>query len=367
MDDEARGFAPGPVRLQGLRSPWGRRGHQHARHESRHDGRARTYAALDLGTNNCRLLVARPTYDSFRVIDAFSRIIRLGEGVSSSGVLSEAAIARALDALTICRRKMEHRGVTRARLIATEACRAASNGADFLARVREHVGIELEVVDRETEAVLAATGCTPLMDPRVTNVILFDIGGGSSELVRLGRSRPAHGGPPTPEVRAWVSLPVGVVTLAERHGGMQVDRELFERMIAEVAEFVTRFVAEHGNGHADMHMLGTSGTVTTIAGVHLGLKRYDRRQVDGCWMSDGEVTTVVEQLLAMSYEERVANACIGRERADLVLAGCAILEAIRRAFPCERLRVADRGLREGMLVQMMREDGIWHGARERRW
>jgi exopolyphosphatase/guanosine-5'-triphosphate,3'-diphosphate pyrophosphatase len=363
MDDEARGAAPGPARVQGLRSPWGRRMHHHARSEPR---RERTYAALDLGTNNCRLLVARPTYDGFRVIDAFSRIIRLGEGVSSSGVLSEAAIARAVEALGICRHKMEHRGVTRARLIATEACRAAANGAEFLARVREHVGIELEVVDRETEAVLAATGCTPLIDPRASNVILFDIGGGSSELVRLGRPRPAHGGPPAPEIRAWVSLPVGVVTLAERHGGVRVDRALFERMIAEVSVFVARFVAEHGKALTDMHMLGTSGTVTTIAGVHLGLKRYDRRQVDGCWMSDGEITNVVEQLLDMSYEERVANACIGRERADLVLAGCAILEAIRRAFPCERLRVADRGLREGMLVQMMREDGMWN-ARERAW
>jgi exopolyphosphatase / guanosine-5'-triphosphate,3'-diphosphate pyrophosphatase len=362
MDDEARGRAPGPARVQGLRSPWGRRLQHHARNGPRRD--SRTYAALDLGTNNCRLLVARPTYDSFRVVDAFSRIIRLGEGVSASGVLSEAAIVRALDALSVCRHKMEHRDVTRARLIATEACRAAANGAEFLARVREQVGIELEVVDRETEAALAATGCTPLMDPQVDNVILFDIGGGSSELVQLGRSRPARGGPPTPEIRAWASLPVGVVTLAERHGGVRVDRALFERMIAEVAVFVARFLEQNGAAPADMHMLGTSGTVTTIAGVHLGLKRYDRRQVDGCWMSDAEVTGVVEQLLGMSYEERIANACIGRERADLVLAGCAILEAIRRAFPCERLRVADRGLREGMLVQMMREDGIWHGAPE---
>jgi exopolyphosphatase/guanosine-5'-triphosphate,3'-diphosphate pyrophosphatase len=362
MDDEARAFGPGPVRAQGPhRSPWGRRRpHPNARYGTPFD--RRTYAALDLGTNNCRLLVARPTYESFRVIDAFSRIIRLGEGVSASGVLSEAAIDRAVDALSVCRDKMANRGVTRARLIATEACRAATNGADFLARVRDEVGIALEVVDRETEALLAATGCTPLMDPQVSGVILFDIGGGSSELVRLGRPVPAEGGPPAPEIRAWASLPVGVVTLAERHGGVRVDRALFEAMIAEVKVFVDRFAAEHGGADADMHMLGTSGTVTTIAGVHLGLKRYDRRQVDGCWMRDGEVTAVVEQLLGMSYDDRVANACIGRERADLVLAGCAILEAIRRAFPCARLRVADRGLREGMLVQMMREDGMWNGG-----
>ena len=366
MDDEARAFGSGPDRMRGpvRRSPWSRRWpniHGREGAQSR-NGRGPTYAALDLGTNNCRLLVARPTDDSFRVVDAFSRIIRLGEGVSTAGVLNEAAIARAIEALGICRDKMVNRGVTRARLIATEACRAAANGQDFLTRVHEQVGIDLEIVDRETEALLAATGCTPLMDPRANDVLLFDIGGGSSELVRLGRSAPANGGPPVPTIRAWASLPVGVVTLAERHGGVQVDRALFETMIAEVAILVERFAEEHGRSDSDMHMLGTSGTVTTICGVHLGLKRYDRRQVDGCWMHDDEVTVVVERLLSMSYEDRVANACIGRERADLVLAGCAILVAIRRTFPCTRLRIADRGLREGILVQMMREDGVWRGA-----
>jgi exopolyphosphatase/guanosine-5'-triphosphate,3'-diphosphate pyrophosphatase len=304
--------------------------------------------------------VARATRDSFRVVDAFSRIIRLGEGVTASGRLSDAAIVRAVDALRICRNKIRNRGVTRTRLIATEACRAAENGIEFLARVREEVGIELEIVDRETEARLAATGCTPLVDPASKGVILFDIGGGSSELVRLGRTVPTQHGPPHPEVDAWVSLPMGVVTLAERHGGVIVSRESFEAMIAEVAAFVDRFAADHGSGLDDMHLLGTSGTVTTIAGVYLELPRYDRRRVDGCWMNDIQVTEVVERLLAMSYQDRVANPCIGAERADLVLAGCAILEAIRRAFPCQRLRVADRGLREGMLVQMMREDGAWN-------
>jgi exopolyphosphatase / guanosine-5'-triphosphate,3'-diphosphate pyrophosphatase len=319
-----------------------------------------TYAALDLGTNNCRLLVARPTGDSFRVVDAFSRIIRLGEGVSQSGRISEAAIERAVEALAVCRDKMRNRGVTRARLIATEACRAAANGPEFRARIAEEVGLELEVIDRKTEATLAATGCTPLMDPHADAVILFDIGGGSSELVRLEKSPPCRRGPPPPKIKAWASLPVGVVTLAERHGGHNVTPEVYTVMIGEVAALVSRFVAEHGGiGPGHVHLLGTSGTVTTIAGVHLDLPRYERRRVDGCWMGSDEATRVIERLLAMSYEDRVANPCIGAQRADLVLAGCAILDAIRAAFPCRRLRVADRGLREGMLVEMMREDGIW--------
>jgi len=328
---------------------------------ARGDRGTATYAALDLGTNNCRLLVARPTGDGFRVVDAFSRIIRLGEGVSSTGRLSDPAIARAMEALAVCRDKMKVRGVTRTRLIATEACRAAINGPDFRARAEDELGLTLEIIDRETEATLAATGCTPLIDPRANGVVLFDIGGGSSELVRLGPSPPSNGGPPAPAILGWMSLPHGVVTLAERHGGITVTRDTYECMVDEISALIAPFAAEHGDALHGIHMLGTSGTVTTIAGVHLKLPRYERRRVDGCWMNTQEIDGVVEGLLAMSYEDRVASPCIGAERADLVLAGCAILEAIRRAFPCPRLRVADRGLREGMLVQMMREDRVWDG------
>jgi exopolyphosphatase/guanosine-5'-triphosphate,3'-diphosphate pyrophosphatase len=342
------------------RSRWGRRSPGRNEAALGSDRGGATYAALDLGTNNCRLLVARPTGQGFRVVDAFSRIIRLGEGVSASGRLSEAAIERAVAALAICRGKMRNKGVTRARLIATEACRAAANGEDFRIRVAAELGLDLEVIGRETEAELAATGCTPLIDPQAEGVVLFDIGGGSSELVRLSRPKQAHHGPPLPQIRGWISLPHGVVTLAERHGGFTVTREIYERMVGEVAAILAPFARDHGGERLnDIHMLGTSGTVTTIAGLHLNLKRYDRSRVDGCWMSAEEIDAVIEKLLAMTYEERVASPCIGAERADLVLAGCAILEAIRRAFPCPRLRVADRGLREGMLVQMMREDGVW--------
>jgi exopolyphosphatase/guanosine-5'-triphosphate,3'-diphosphate pyrophosphatase len=358
---DAPGLDPAIDRAPLGRPRWGRRSPGGRREQGLGNDRGGpTYAALDLGTNNCRLLVARPAGDGFRVVDAFSRIVRLGEGVSGSGRLSEAAIDRSIAALEICRNKMRNRGVTRARLIATEACRAAVNGQEFRARVEEEVGLTLEVIDRETEACLAATGCTPLMDPQAEGVVLFDIGGGSSELVRLERSQKVGRGPPLPQIRGWVSLPNGVVTLAERHGGLKVTRDTYEAMVAEVAAMIAPFAREHGSdGLHGVHMLGTSGTVTTIAGVHLELKRYDRNRVDGCWMTAQEINAVVERLLAMSYEDRVASPCIGAERADLVLAGCAILEAIRRAFPCPRLRVADRGLREGMLVQMMREDGAW--------
>jgi exopolyphosphatase/guanosine-5'-triphosphate,3'-diphosphate pyrophosphatase len=257
---------------------------------------------------------------------------------------------------------MRARGVRRARLIATEACRAAENGEAFRARVAEEAGLELEIIDSATEARLAAAGCTELFDPAAAGIILFDIGGGSSELVRLGRPNGARRGPPAPDIVGWVSLPFGVVTLAERYGGTVVPRQVYDAMVQEVAGYVDQFAAAHRCDLNGFHMLGTSGTVTTIAGVFLNLKRYDRRRVDGCWLSDDEVSRVVGQLIDMSFDERAANPCIGSERADLVLAGCAILDAIRRAFPCPRLRVADRGLREGMLVEMMRADGVWGEA-----
>jgi exopolyphosphatase/guanosine-5'-triphosphate,3'-diphosphate pyrophosphatase len=313
------------------------------------------YAALDLGTNNCRLLIARPTGDGFRVVDSFSRIIRLGEGMSATGRISDAAIGRAISALSICRDKIRSRKARRLRLIATEACRAASNADEFRERVHHATGIMLEVIDRETEARLAVIGCSPLLDPAGRGAILFDIGGGSSELVRIERDpkRPEI----APLIKAWMSIPLGVVTLAEHFGGKVVTAQSYAGMVAEVATHVAPFAAQHGSDLAGMHLLGTSGTVTTLAGLHLDLVRYDRRRIDGVWLSAEELTATITRLHGMSYHDRAANSCIGVERADLVLAGCAILDAIRQAFPLPRLRVADRGLREGMLVEMMRADG----------
>ena len=326
---------------------------------------SRLYAALDLGTNNCRLLVARPTHDGFRVVDAFSRIVRLGEGLSQTGRLSDAAIARTLDALKVCRDKMRARGVARARLIATEACRSAENGREFLLHVRERLGMELEIVDRETEAFLAAAGCGELADEAAESTVLFDIGGGSSEIVWMARGR--AGASTATRVEDWESLRLGVVSLAETFGGDVVTPEIFTAMTKYVDDALAPFAARVAdNKRCDrFHLLGTSGTVTTIAGVHLNLPRYDRRTIDGLWLSKLEVDAAVGRLRGMSYSERVANGCIGVERADLVLAGCAILEAIRARFPAERIRIADRGLREGILAQMMRADQVGPHQRAR--
>ncbi len=323
-----------------------------------------TYAALDLGTNNCRLLIARPSASGFRVVEAFSRIVRLGEGIGLSNTLNEKAIRRTIDALKVCRAKMQARGVDRARLIATEACRSAENGDDFIERVFEETGIRLEVVDRRTEAHLAAAGCAALADPDSEGVVLFDIGGGSSEIVWLDRDDDPSRSDVERLVRSWTSLPLGVVTLAERYGGHHVTPDSYAAMVEDVRgklqPFADDLAAQRAKGL--FHTLGTSGTVTTLAGIHLDLPKYDRRAVDGLWMSDDAVTAVIRRLLAMNYDQRAANPCIGHERADLVLAGCAVLDAIRAFFPTPRLRIADRGLREGLLIRMMAEDGVWQSG-----
>ncbi|HUG62073.1 MAG TPA: Ppx/GppA phosphatase family protein, partial [Methylomirabilota bacterium] len=301
----------------------------------------------------------------FRVVDAFSRIVRLGEGIGSSGRLADTAMDRAVEALAVCRMKMEDLDVRRMRLIATEACRLAENGPSFLKRVLAETGLDLEIVNRETEARLAVAGCATLVDPMAEGVVLFDIGGGSSELVWLDlRNRGnARGFGLTRFIKAWTSLPVGVVTLSERHGGVAVTPDVFAAMVDEVTAMIDSFegVEELAAlvAAGRVHMLGTSGTVTTLAGIHLGLKRYDRRRVDGVWLAGIDVDDMIDRLIAMGFDERVANPCIGTDRADLVLAGCAILVAIRRRWPCERLRVADRGLREGILVELMARDGVW--------
>ncbi|MDD9908508.1 MAG: Ppx/GppA phosphatase family protein [Ahrensia sp.] len=333
------------------------------------------YAALDLGTNNCRLLIAAPQAPGrFRVVDAFSRIVRLGEGLASTGRLSEEAMDRSIEALHACAAKLKQRKIRSLRLIATEACRRAANGSAFLNRVQEETGLRLDIVDRETEARLAVAGCSSLIDRDSKGVVLFDIGGGSSELALLDlRKRRKHDY--SKAMISWTSLPVGVVTLSERHGGgKKVTRSVFEGMVSEVEEMLADYEGRDALAEAategDIHLLGTSGTVTTLAGIHLELPRYDRRKVDGVWMGSRQVERIVNRLVDMSFEERMQNPCIGKDRADLVLAGCAILAAIQKLWPYPRLRVADRGLREGLLMDMMNADNAWrnrrHGQRRNR-
>jgi exopolyphosphatase/guanosine-5'-triphosphate,3'-diphosphate pyrophosphatase len=327
------------------------------------------YAALDLGTNNCRLLIAQPTRPGqFRVVDAFSRIVRLGEGLVSSGRLSDDAMDRAVDALRVCAAKLAGRQIRKMRLIATEACRAAANGEEFLARVTRETGLELEIISRETEARLAVSGCSSLVGREAKSVVLFDIGGGSSEIavIRIDDNRSNR---LANHITHWTSLPVGVVTLSERYGGKHVTPEIFGNMVEEVAGMLSNFESptpDKALSGDSFYLIGTSGTVTTLAGVHLDLPRYDRRKVDGLWLTDDEVSAMQAKLLSWNFEARAANACIGSDRADLVLAGCAILEAIRRRWPSERMRVADRGLREGLLADMMADDGAWRRNKLRR-
>ena len=340
------------------------------RHGRPSRGQRPLYAALDLGTNNCRLLIAIPQQKGrFRVIDGFSRIVRLGEGMAQSGELSQAAMDRALEALKICAGKMISHDISRHRLIATEACRQAGNGAAFLEQVHAYTGMKLEIIDRRTEAYLAAEGCGSLIDRKAEAAVLFDIGGGSSELALVRRGR--KNAPISEQITDWTSLPIGVVTLAERFGGKDVDHGVFERMVEEVRNHLAEFSNNESfnrvwqKGRA--HLLGTSGTVTTLAGIHLKLPRYERRLVDGLWMRSDDVDTVLQQLIEMDYDQRASSPCIGQERADLVMAGCAILEAIRRTWPCQTLRVADRGLREGALTQLMSADNAWLPPKRGRW
>ncbi|HEY0598874.1 Ppx/GppA phosphatase family protein [Brevundimonas sp.] len=329
------------------------------------------YGALDLGTNNCRLLIARPARDGFRVVDSFSRIVRLGEGLSRTGRLDDAAMERAYEALVLCGERVARKGVESTRLmaVATQACRQAENGTAFIERVREGTGLRLRIIDPVEEARLAVEGCINLFDDKAEAVLVVDVGGGSTELSWLKRTDGAF------VLEGWMSAPIGVVTLAERHpeppgAANGVLLAWYEDMVADMGEALSqapvdpalREVFAAGRGH----LVGTSGAITSLAGIHLGLRRYQRNLVDGLWMTRGDCEKAAERLKAMGPNGRAAESCIGPDRADLVLAGAAIMEAVQRAWPSERVRVADRGLREGLLLQKMREDRRPRRRRRRR-
>jgi exopolyphosphatase/guanosine-5'-triphosphate,3'-diphosphate pyrophosphatase len=319
------------------------------------DHHRHTYGAIDLGTNNCRLLIARPTDDGFTVIDAFSRIVRLGEGLSQTGRLSSAAMDRAVAALGVCGDKLRRRNVSISRSVATEACRRAANGEEFADRVRAETGILLDIIEPAEEARLAVLGCHKLLEPGDGPALIFDIGGGSTELVLVEQSDCG------PKIRAWWSAPWGVVSLTESEGKEALegpDRlKAYKRMRERARRAFSNFAAMLPEQKDGIRLLGTSGTVTTLASVHLALPSYDRRAVDGLHVPIEAMQNISGMIASMDYDERSGLPCIGNERADLVVAGCAILEAIIEIWPAKNLGVADRGIREGILRSLMARDG----------
>lgn len=329
------------------------------RMEVPHDG---LFAALDLGTNNCRLLIARRREEpgaspgsiqtGIDVIDAFSRIVRLGEGLVATGALSEEAQERTLSALAVCAAKIRRHRPRALRVVATEACRRASNGQEFLARVAHEIGLDMETIDPAEEALLALAGCAALLRPNRPRAVVFDIGGGSTELIWL-EQRPGD----APLVHAWTSMPLGVVNLAEGEDPDLPTPLAYERMRARVEAFLDGFAAspdiQAAIARGEVQMLGASGTVTTLAGIHLDLPRYDRSKVDGITLNFTDLAAVSRKVRTMEEEVRHAHPCIGRARSDLVVAGCAILDALCARWPVGSLRIADRGVREGILLGLM--------------
>jgi exopolyphosphatase/guanosine-5'-triphosphate,3'-diphosphate pyrophosphatase len=333
-------------------------------------GPAITYAALDLGTNNCRLLIGAPAGGGFRVVDSFSRIVRLGEGLAATGRLSEAAMDRAVAALSACADKLARRPVRQVQAVATEACRRAANGAAFLARVEAETGLRPRIISAREEAELAMESCSPLLEEDDRRALLFDIGGGSTEIAWI--RVPPRSGPgrqAAVELIGYVSLPLGVVTLAERTGASCFTEQGFGEVVEEVAAQLFSFERVHCIGQeiraGGVRLIGTSGTVTTLAGVALALPRYRRPLVDGCTLTAGVADQALGDLFALGRAGLAAHPCVGPERVEFVLPGCAIYAAIRRVWPVPTLTVADRGLREGMLLRMMRGDRS--GGRDQRF
>jgi exopolyphosphatase/guanosine-5'-triphosphate,3'-diphosphate pyrophosphatase len=325
--------------------------------------RAPLFAALDLGTNNCRLLMATPEPGGgLRVADGFSRIVRLGEGLAQTGRLGEAAMARAYQALQACAQRIEARAPIAVGCVATQACRVATNGQVFLNRVKSDLGLDFQVIPPEDEARLSVLGCASLMERDSDVAMVLDIGGGSTEMSWV-KPKDVIGNGVDPPVLGWSSTPIGVVTLAEDEAEPEQNRTAwYEALVARLVQQFTRIDdaklrEAFANGRA--HMIGTSGTVTSLAGVHLNLPRYERVKVDGYWFDVRDCRAAIARLLAQDHAGRASNPCIGKDRADLVVAGGAILDAVLRVWPVERIRVADRGLREGVLMRLIAQ----HGAR----
>lgn len=335
------------------------------------------YAALDLGTNSCRMLIARPVGGHFEVVDSFSKAVELGTGLKSSGMLSHRPMQRTLQALRICRTKLEQHGVRRMRLVATEACRRARNSAEFMRRTQRETGLKLDIITAEEEARLAVVSCASLVAPDTEQLLVIDIGGGSTELVWIDLSRVAperrgnaimgmHRGPfmraPAdgfPHVVDWISVPLGVATLKDYFREVDDDAARFALMSWYFEEQLEAFAPyRDGTAHEKFQIIGTSGTITTVAASYLRLKRYDRNKVDGLVMNSTQVDSVIREYLALGPIGRRQDPRIGRDRHTQIMSGAAILTALMRVWPTDRMSVADRGLREGLLFAQMSRDGV---------
>ncbi|MBV8939935.1 MAG: Ppx/GppA family phosphatase [Alphaproteobacteria bacterium] len=323
------------------------------------------YAALDLGTNNCRLLIAagEPAAGAhlppaFRVVDSFSRIVKLGEGVTATGTLSGEAMERTIAALKVCQKKLKRYDVARARFVATEACRRASNSDVFVERVHAETGLTLDIISNEEEARLAFLGCASLLSQGSHRAIVFDIGGGSTEFMWIDVTDHANAGGKHPRgIAAWLSIDCGVMNLADRFGGQAFADLAFDDMVAYVEKRIAPF--DEANDIGDtlsggrVQLLSTSGTVTTLAAIHLGLPRYDRSRIDGIRLAVSDLRETTRKLLAMRPSERFHHPCIGPDREDYILSGCAIFEAISNIWPAGEITIADRGVREGIIISLL--------------
>jgi exopolyphosphatase / guanosine-5'-triphosphate,3'-diphosphate pyrophosphatase len=331
------------------------------------------YAALDLGTNSCRMLIAQPMGSQFIVVDSFSKTVQMGAGLEASGRLSRASMGRTIQALRVCQKKIEKHGVKRMRLVATEACRRAKNARDFIRQVRRETGLALEIIQPEEEARLAVISCAPLVSPRTEQLLVVDIGGGSTELVWIDLSgvdpadRPrsimrlhaGFDGVGGARVVDWISVPLGVATLKDQFADVEDDAARFALMSWFFEENLASFSPYNAqNPKAGFQIIGTSGTVTTVAASYLGLKRYDRTKVDGLEMTSDQIDFVIRDYLTLGPEGRRTDPRIGRDRHALIMSGAAILQALMRIWPTDRLSVADRGLREGLLYAQMSADGV---------
>lgn len=335
------------------------------------------YAALDLGTNSCRMLIAQPKGSQFHVVDSFSKSVQLGSGLEASGRLSRASISRTVQAMRICRSKLDRHNVRSMRLVATEACRRAKNAKDLIRRVRHEAGLQLDIIQPEEEARLAVVSCAPLVSTKTEQLLVVDIGGGSTELVWIDLSKvPRADRPraimrlhlgfqaqdslfPAAKVVDWISVPLGVATLKDQFNDVEDDAARFALMSWHFEENLSEFSPYESEQARDgFQIIGTSGTVTTVAASHLGLKRYDRNKVDGLRMTSDQIDTVIKDYLSLGPEGRRKDPRIGRDRQALIMSGSAILQALMRVWPTDRLSVADRGLREGLLYAQMSADGV---------